>query len=81
MLLAVSDCTASGVHPLPAADLAAVTEAKPVPSDDIVTSQKAADQFSADIEAWGDRVSAAGGRLCRYTERTTGKLPFACPKP
>jgi hypothetical protein len=50
-----------------------------VPSDDIATSQKAADEFSATIEGWGDRISAAGGRLCRWTERTH-KLKLGCPK-
>lgn len=73
-----SACTGPGVHPLPAADLLAVTEAKPIPTDDIATSQKAADLYSATVESWADRISAAGGRLCRFTERTS-KLPFQCP--
>jgi hypothetical protein len=66
--LLASACTTPGAIPPPADDLKAVTEAKPVPSDDIATSQKAADQYSADVESWGDRISAAGGRLCRWTE-------------
>ena len=80
-LFFLSGCATSGGFHLPADDLKAVTESKPVPSDEIATSQKAADQFSESIEAWGNRISAAGGRLCRYTERTTGNLPFQCPKP
>jgi hypothetical protein len=59
--------------------LKAATEPKPAPTDDIATSQAAADHFSASIEGWGDRVSAAGGRLCRWTERTY-KLKLDCPK-
>lgn len=74
-----SACATPGALLPPADDLKAATEAKPVPDDSIATSQKAADDFSASIEGWGDRVSAAGGRLCRYFERT-GKLPFKCPK-
>lgn len=63
----------------PAADLQAASEVKPVPSDEIATSQKAADDYSASVEAWGDRVSAAGGRLCRWAERV-GKKSLGCPK-
>jgi hypothetical protein len=79
MLLLASACASSGALHLPADDLKAVTEAKPVPSDETATSQKATDDYSASVEGWGDRISAAGGRLCRYTERTVGRLPFKCP--
>jgi hypothetical protein len=78
--LLASACTTPGAILPPADDLKAVTEAKPLPTDDIATSQKAADDFSASIEAWGDRISAAGARICRYVERSHGKLPFRCPK-
>jgi hypothetical protein len=60
--------------------LKAVVEPKPVPTDEIAVSQKAADDFSASIEAWGDRISAAGGRLCRWSERVY-KVKIDCPKP
>jgi hypothetical protein len=79
MLLLASACATPGAIPPPAADLKAVIEPKPVPSDEIATSQKAADLFSAEIEAWGDRISAAGARLCRWTERTH-KVRLDCPK-
>jgi hypothetical protein len=59
--------------------LQAVTETKPIAPVEIVTSQQAADQYSADVEAWGDRVSAAGGRICRWVVETGGKIPFKCP--
>ena len=77
-LLAASGCASSVEIPPPVADLKAVTEAKPVPGNDIVTSQKAADDYSAAVEGWGDRISAAGGRLCRWTERTY-KVHVGCP--
>lgn len=79
LFLAAACTTPVGTVP-PADDLKAVTEPKPVPTDDIATSQKAADQFSADIEAWGDRISSAGARICRWAE-TVGKRSFECPRP
>lgn len=63
----------------PAADLQAATEPKPVPPDDIVTSDQAAADYDAAVEAWGDRVSAAGARICRWVVDAGGKLPFKCP--
>lgn len=79
-LLLASACTTPGaIHP-PADDLKAVVEPKPVPGDDIATSQKAADDFSASLEGWGDRISAAGGRICRWSERVY-KVKIGCPKP
>lgn len=80
MLLLASGCTTSGaIHP-PVDDLKAATEAKPVPADDIATSDQASADYSAAIEGWGDRVSSAGGRLCRWNKRTF-KLSIACPAP
>lgn len=78
-LLAASACGGRGELLPPAADLQAVSETKPAPTDDIATSQLAADQYSADVEAWGDRISAAGARLCRWTERVY-KVRIGCPK-
>lgn len=63
-------CAACGEHPTvglpPAADVAAVVERKPVPTEAILTDPAASARYNSAIEAWGDRVSAAGGRLCRY---------------
>jgi len=74
----VSACQTQGsIHP-PVDDLKALVEPKPVPSDDIATSQKAADDFSASLEAWGDRLSAAGGRVCRWSKQVY-KLSINCP--
>lgn len=48
----------------PSADLA--VEAKPVPTDDIVTSARAAAEYDAAVESWGERGWRTVGRLCRY---------------
>lgn len=74
-----SGCATSGaIHP-PVDDLKAAVEPKPVPSDDIATSDQANADYNAAIEAWGDRISSAGGRLCRWSERTY-KIKIGCPK-
>jgi hypothetical protein len=79
MLLLASGCTTSGaIHP-PVADLKAAVEAKPVPTDDIATSDQANADYSAALEAWGERLYDAGGRLCRWSERTY-KVKVGCPK-
>lgn len=80
MLLLASGCATSGGYP-PLADLKAVTEAKPVPGDEIATDPVAEAHYNADVESWGDRLSAAGARLCRFFEAV--KMPGlgGCPKP
>jgi hypothetical protein len=78
MLLLASGCAAGVTLPPPAADLKAAVEPKPVPGDEIATSQKAYDDYNASLEAWGDRVSAAGARICRWSERTY-KIKVGCP--
>ena len=78
-LLLASACTTPGaIHP-PVADLKAAIEPKPVPGDEIATSQKAADDYSASVEGWGDRVSAAAARICRWSERVY-MVKVGCPK-
>ena len=65
MLWPASGCTTSGaIHP-PVDDLKAAVEPKPMPGDDIATSDQANADYNAAIEAWGDRISSAGARLCR----------------
>ena len=78
-LLLASGCGVSGGPLPPVADLKAAVEPKPVPTDDIATSQKAADDYSASVDAWGDRIYTAGGRLCRWSERVY-KVKIGCPK-
>jgi hypothetical protein len=77
--LALSACQTSGSIPPPADDLKAAVEPKPVPGEDIATSDQANADYSASVEAWGDRISAAGGRICRWSERVY-KIRIGCPK-
>lgn len=72
LCLLLSGCAS---HPVvigrpPAADLVAVTEQKPKPTADILTSPAASDRFNSALESWGDRVHSAGVRLCRYFKDT-----------
>jgi hypothetical protein len=62
------------------ADVKAAIEPKPVPPIEIVTSAQAAARYNIEVETWGERVSRAGGRICRWTVDNGGKLPFDCPK-
>lgn len=63
----------------PAADIQAAIEPKPRPVGDIVNDDTAAATYSAALEAWGERLSTAGGRLCRWTVANGATLPFECP--
>ncbi|AIT80931.1 hypothetical protein [Novosphingobium pentaromativorans] len=47
-------------------DLEAVAQAKPKPTAAILTDPKANDMYNHEVEAWGDRIHAAGLRLCRF---------------
>lgn len=74
-----SSCAEQGAIAPPVADLSAAVEAKPQPTDDIATSQEAYDQYQALLEAWGDRLYSAGGRVCRWAQ-TVYKIRVAnCP--
>lgn len=72
--MAVSGCASSGATLLPVRDIEAVTEPKPIPSDDIVTDARAAALYNSKLEGWGDRIHAAGVRLCRYARATGVKV-------
>jgi len=50
-----------------------------VPGPEIVTSAQAAAAFDVALESWGDRVAAAGARICRWAVRNDAALPFSCP--
>ena len=50
----------------PSADVKALVEPKPRPGPDIVTSARAAAEYDVAVETWGERLSAAGGRVCRW---------------
>jgi hypothetical protein len=82
LLLSLSTASACAVPASrfpPRADLVAATEAKPRPTADIVTDSKASAEYNAAVESWGDRVGAAGGRLCRYFREIGMKVD--CPEP
>jgi hypothetical protein len=63
----------------PSVDLEAAAEAKPVAPAAIVTSAQAAAAYDIAVESWGERVSRAGGRICRWAVDNGAELPFACP--
>jgi hypothetical protein len=46
-----------------------------------VNDDTAAALHSSKVETWGDGLSAAGARMCRWFAETGAKLPFDCPKP
>jgi hypothetical protein len=77
-LVLLAACKTTSAFP-PAKDIAEVTERKPAPKGEILTDADAGDLYDSDIEAWGERVRAAGMRLCRFYERT-GMPDIACPK-
>lgn len=82
LLAAVSSCAAQvTTRPLfpPAADIRDATTPKPVPTPDILTSEQAAERYDAAVETWGETVSRAGGRICRWVIDNGGTLPFKCP--
>lgn len=62
-------CTTTGTYPA-VADINAVTEKKPLPPATILTDPAANDRYNSALEAYGDRLHAAGLRLCRYFQRT-----------
>lgn len=79
----VSGCAAQERTRLafPSAELQAAIEPKPQPTAAILTSDQASEDYNAALEGWGDRVSAAGGRICRWFKRAGAKVPFECPPP
>jgi len=62
------------------ADLEAVTAEKPIAPPEIATSAQAAAEYDISVEVWGEGVSRAGGRICRWAVNNGAKLPFDCPK-
>lgn len=82
--LAVSGCgpkeRLQPIYP-PSADIKAATTPKPVAGPEIVTSAQAAAEYDIAVEAWGETVSKAGGRICRWAVNNGAKLPFDCPVP
>ncbi len=61
----------------PVADLAVMP--KPAPPDAIVTSERAAAEYSATLEGWGERGWAQVARLCRWA--AASGMTVTCPAP
>lgn len=79
MLLTVSGCFGNqGGYP-PVADLQAVIEEKPQATEAILTDPVADALYNASIESWGDRISSAGGRLCRFFKKVEMPGVDFCP--
>jgi hypothetical protein len=68
-IASLTACTTTGGYP-PLADIQAVTEAKPLPTSEILTDPAADARYNASIESTLDRVHAAAMRLCRFYVRT-----------
>lgn len=68
-LLALAGCQHNSAVFPDARELRAVTEAKPKPSPAVLTDPAASDRHNAAIESWGERIYAAGVRLCRFYDR------------
>lgn len=50
-----------------------------MPGDEIATDAEAEAHYNAAVEGWGDRISSAGARLCRFFQRR--KMPgLTCPQ-
>ncbi|WEK42999.1 MAG: hypothetical protein P0Y64_16905 [Candidatus Sphingomonas colombiensis] len=62
------------------ADVKAVIEPKPTPSDAILTDAQAAERYNVEVETWGERLSRAGARICRALVADGTPLPFTCPE-
>lgn len=80
VLLVVSGCgeqDALRISFPPNADLKVAP--KPVPSDDIVTSEAAADAYDASLESWGEAACRQTARLCRWASAMGA--PVTCPPP
>ena len=68
LLSIVSACgqpTPIALYP-PAVDVEAAAEPKPLPPVEIATDEDAALAYDLSLEAWGERVSAAGLRVCLW---------------
>ncbi|MCW1431414.1 hypothetical protein [Novosphingobium sp. JCM 18896] len=77
LCLAVAGCASKPLPFPPRADVVAMTEAKPKPGADVLTDPAANDRYNSVLEARGDRLYAAGVRLCRFF-RDTG-MDVDCP--
>lgn len=77
-LLVASGCANTVVDRVPiyppSADLTALAEPKPAPTDAILTSEIEAAKYDADVELWGDRLHDAGVRVCKWAKANGLKI-------
>ena len=76
--VAVASCETRGASLPRAEDLKVL--AKPVPSDDVLTSRVAGEQHDNAVEAWGEAGWAQVGRMCRFFDEM-GMKGLDCPAP
>lgn len=72
----VASCGTTGSSLPPAADLK--VQPKPVPTEEILTSRIAGEQYDNAVEAWGEAGWAQIGRLCRFFDEM-GMEGLDCP--
>ena len=73
----MSGCAKTGTKQInfpSAVDVEAVTASKPRPTPDILKSSKAADEYNAAVETWGEGLQSAGKRLCTWFNDRGGKF-------
>lgn len=68
--LMLTACATKPVAYPPRSDVATLVEKKPRPTAAILTDPAASDKHNSAVEAWGDRLSSAGRRLCAYFKAT-----------
>jgi hypothetical protein len=82
LLIAVSGCAATvSQKPIfpPRAEIERLQEAKPAPTIEIVTDEVKRELYNAELESWGERLSAAGRRLCRWMNDNGAAFDCAPP--
>lgn len=55
-----------------------MVERKPRPTPDIVTDAQANARYSASVESWGERVQAAGVRVCKWLNSASKDADYKC---
>ncbi|MNE15110.1 hypothetical protein D3C80_1080110 [compost metagenome] len=73
---AAASCGTPGASRPPVEDLR--VQAKPVPSDEVLTSRIAGEKHDNAVEAWGEAGWAQVARLCRFY-REMGMKGLNCP--
>ena len=75
---AVASCETPAAAFPPATDLR--VKPKPIPSEEVLTSRIAGEQYDNAVEAWGEAGWLQIGRLCRFFD-TLKMKNLDCPPP